>query len=91
MSHISQSKIMAISPNPQTNMLGLIAWQLGYPEVAADTFNPKQRLIHDKIIAAVIEVFTLPHVFHTSPCGLAWSLHGLHMNWQVAKMAQIPL
>ena len=33
MSCMSQSKIMAISPNPQTNMLGLIAQQLGYPEV----------------------------------------------------------
>ena len=37
------------------------------------------------------EVFTLPHVFHTSPCRLVQTLHGLRVNWQVAKMAQIPL
>ena len=37
------------------------------------------------------EVFTLPHVFRASPRGLAWTPHRLCVNWQAAKMAEIPL
>jgi hypothetical protein len=61
MARTSQSKIIAISHNPQTNMLWLIAWQLGYPEVVN---TPRSVVV---IRGAVVQFPTCPTPFMKIP------------------------